>query len=63
MQKWLRILVRDEQGVTTLEYAVVLALVAVAGILVWQTFGDTVNESGLDSTQSMNRAREVRHGG
>ena len=63
MQKWLRILVRDEQGVTTLEYAVVLALVAVAGILVWQTFGDTVNESGLDSTQSMNRAHEVRHGG
>ena len=60
MRKWLRMLVRDERGLTTVEYALVLALIAVAGILVWQTFGQTVNESGLDSTGSMNRARVNR---
>lgn len=63
MLKWLRMLVRDEQGLTTLEYALVLALIAAAGVLTWQMFGETVNESGMSSTESMNRAREIRHGG
>ncbi len=57
MRDWLRTLVDDEQGFTTVEYALVLVLIAVAGILVWQSFGQTVNDSGRGSTESMNRAR------
>ncbi len=63
MLKWLRELVRDERGLTTLEYALVLALIVAAGVVAWQTFGETVNESGLSSTESMNRARVNRPDG
>ncbi len=58
MLKWLRMLVRDERGLTTLEYALVLALIAAAGVLTWQTFGETVNDSGVSSTESINYARD-----
>ena len=58
MLKWLRMLVRDERGLTTLEYALVLALIAAAGVLTWQTFGETVNDSGFSSTESINYARD-----
>lgn len=33
---------KDEDGLTTVEYALLLALVVVAGITAWSTLGETV---------------------
>ena len=56
MRKWLRTLIHDEQGLTTIEYALLLALIVAAGVMVWQTFGKTVNNSGMHSTTSISQA-------
>ena len=33
---------RDENGITTVEYIIILTLVALAGIAAWVAFGETV---------------------
>jgi len=33
---------RDERGLSTVEYVILLALIAVVGIGVWQSFGQTL---------------------
>jgi len=38
----MRELWKDEEGLTTVEYALLLALVVVAGIAAWQGLGTTV---------------------
>lgn len=35
-------LLRDDRGLSTVEYVILLVLIAVAGITVWDSFGDTV---------------------
>lgn len=35
-------LARDERGLTTVEYIIVLGLIAVVGIAAWQQFGETL---------------------
>jgi Flp pilus assembly pilin Flp len=40
-------LVRDEAGLSTVEYVIILVLIAAIAIGTWQTFGKTV-KSGLD---------------
>jgi Flp pilus assembly pilin Flp len=35
---------KDEEGLTTVEYALLLALVVVAGIVAWQGLGGTVQD-------------------
>ena len=35
-------LVRDQRGLTTVEYIIVLGLIAVVGIAAWQQFGETL---------------------
>jgi Flp pilus assembly pilin Flp len=35
-------LVADKRGLTTVEYIIVLGLVAVVGIAAWQQFGETL---------------------
>jgi Flp pilus assembly pilin Flp len=37
-----RTLARDERGLTTVEYIIVLGLIAVVGIAAWQQFGETL---------------------
>jgi len=37
-----RSLVRDKRGLTTVEYIIVLGLIAVVGIAAWQQFGETL---------------------
>ena len=37
-----RTLVRDQRGLTTVEYIIVLGLIAVVGIAAWQKFGETL---------------------
>ncbi|MBW2402463.1 MAG: hypothetical protein JRF42_01335 [Deltaproteobacteria bacterium] len=35
-------LMRDQRGLTTVEYIIVLGLIAVVGIAAWQQFGETL---------------------
>ncbi|QQR91290.1 MAG: Flp family type IVb pilin [Myxococcales bacterium] len=42
MKHMLRRLIRDERGMTTVEYIIVLSLIAVVGFGVWKKFGTTV---------------------
>jgi len=35
-------LLRDQRGLTTVEYIIILCLIAVVGFAVWQKFGQTV---------------------
>jgi len=37
-----RTLMRDQRGLTTVEYIIVLGLIAVVGIAAWQQFGETL---------------------
>jgi len=37
-----RSLIRDQRGLTTVEYIIVLGLIAVVGIAAWQQFGETL---------------------
>ncbi len=39
-----RSLIRNQQGLTTVEYIILLGLVAVFGIGAWTTFGKTLSE-------------------
>lgn len=41
----MRELWKDEEGLTTVEYALLLALVVVAGIAAWQGLGNTVQDT------------------
>ena len=43
-------LVRDERGLSTVEYIIILVLIAVAGIGLWRAFGDTVSQKIGDAT-------------
>jgi len=45
----MRELWKDEAGLTTVEYALLLALVVVAGIAAWQGLGGTVQNTVSDS--------------
>jgi Flp pilus assembly pilin Flp len=38
----IRNLVTDKHGLTTVEYIIVLGLIAVVGIAAWQQFGETL---------------------
>lgn len=35
-------LLQDEQGLTTVEYIIILCLIAVVGFAIWKKFGETV---------------------
>ena len=37
-----RSLMNDQRGLTTVEYIIVLGLIAVVGIAAWQKFGETL---------------------
>ena len=43
---------KDEEGLTTVEYALLMALLVVAAIAVWTTFGGKVKESVSSSTNA-----------
>jgi len=44
-------LIEDTRGLTTVEYIIILCLIAVVGFAVWKQFGQTIKEkiSGADS--------------
>jgi len=54
--KRMRELWKDEEGLTTVEYALLLALVVVAGIAAWQGLGSTVQNTVTDSSGTLANA-------
>jgi Flp pilus assembly pilin Flp len=44
---------RDERGLSTVEYIIILVLIAVAGIGLWRAFGDTVSEKISSATSEV----------
>lgn len=46
--------VRDERGLTTVEYIIVLGLIAVVGIQAWRTFGSTLSSEVTTATSRVN---------
>jgi pilus assembly protein Flp/PilA len=49
-------LIEDEEGLTTVEYALLLALVVVAGIVAWQGLGDVVGNTVDESANQISNA-------
>jgi Flp pilus assembly pilin Flp len=47
---------RDEEGLTTVEYALLLALLVVAAVGVWTTFGSQVKSSVSTSSNAIGNA-------
>lgn len=45
MMKLLRALRRDERGLTTVEYLIVLCLLAAVAVATWRTFGNNVRKA------------------
>ncbi|MEI6144000.1 MAG: Flp family type IVb pilin [Candidatus Berkelbacteria bacterium] len=48
-----KMLWRDEEGLTTVEYAVLLALVAIAAITAWTTLGGRTSSTVNKATSSL----------
>ena len=48
-----RSLLRDNRGLTTVEYIIILCLIAVVGFGVWQKFGAKVKEKVGGSTEQV----------
>ena len=44
----------DEEGLTTVEYALLLALLVVAALTVWTTFGGIIRNKVADAGNSIN---------
>ncbi|HCA48528.1 MAG TPA: Flp family type IVb pilin [Armatimonadetes bacterium] len=44
---------KDEAGLATVEYALLLALVVVAGITAWSTLGATLRNVVMDSADTI----------
>ena len=56
MTEMVKALWKDEDGLTTVEYALLLALLVVAAIGVWTIFGARVQTSVTDSTAAFDTA-------
>ena len=48
-------LAREEQGLTTVEYIIVLCLIAVVGFALWKQFGQTVEFKAKGATNVVNQ--------
>ena len=55
MKTLLKSIWRDEDGLTTVEYALLLALVAIAAIVAWTTLGKKVNNAVTNASTSLNQ--------
>lgn len=47
-------LLRDEDGLTSVEYALLLAVIAVAGLLAWRGLGRTISNNVTGASGSVN---------
>ena len=53
MKEQLRKIHQDEEGLSTVEYIIILVLIAVIGIVAWQAFGTAVKDKVDESTESI----------
>ena len=51
-------LLRDTRGLSTVEYVIILVLIAVLAIGVWRQFGTTVRKQITDSNTSVEKLRD-----
>jgi Flp pilus assembly pilin Flp len=56
-------LLRDERGLSTVEYVIILALIAIGGITIWGQFGDAVASKVGDATTRMENLGQETPGG
>jgi pilus assembly protein Flp/PilA len=56
-----KMLWRDEEGLTTVEYAMLLALVAIAAIAAWTTLGNRVSTTASTAANSLPGATPHEH--
>jgi len=56
MKAFLTRLVRDEEGLTTVEYAIMLVLVATAGLAAWWSLGGSVRQVVHTGTEEIAEA-------
>jgi Flp pilus assembly pilin Flp len=50
-------LASNEEGLSTVEYIIILVLIAVLAITVWRSFGDAVRENVTQSTTDIGALR------
>jgi Flp pilus assembly pilin Flp len=55
-------IVRDERGLSTVEYVILLALIAVVAIGVWTTFGEQVRDAVENSSDQFEHVVEASEG-
>lgn len=53
----------DTRGLSTVEYAIILCLIAIVGFATWRTFGATVQEKVGRSNQTMEGLPTTSGGG
>jgi hypothetical protein len=58
-----RLLPHDERGLSTVEYIIILALVAIVGFVVWQQFGGHAAESNRAAGHVVNGLATSSHEG
>lgn len=47
---------RDQRGLTTVEYAIILCVIVAVAVSTWQEFGTTLNEKLTAATQKIGGA-------
>jgi len=47
-------IIKDQRGLTTVEYIIILCLIAVVGFAVWKKFGETVKTRISEADGTMN---------
>ncbi|MEM7604662.1 MAG: Flp family type IVb pilin [Myxococcota bacterium] len=50
-----RSILHDEQGLTTVEYIIILFLIAVSSIAAWQEFGEEIEEATREASTEISR--------
>lgn len=58
IRQWFVMLIRDEQGLATVEYAVLLAGLIIGLSVTWQPLGDAMSNTG-EKTQQVIAAGEL----
>lgn len=53
--KFLKKMIRDTKGATAIEYGLIAALIAVAGITAFQSVGSSVSTTFNDASTAMNQ--------
>lgn len=59
IEQWVQRLRRDERGLTTVEYAIVLCLIAALAVASWKAFGEMVEGKLTESTDHIDNSLDI----